>query len=198
MFKKSAGILAVLAFAGWTGSANATLIIDVTEVGGDVVFTTTGSLDLTGATSVGSYSNYGLGFIAGGSNWYVAGSSQSLMYGYAMTSYDGAFGTSTNYFDSPSSVSGDDFFIWGQYGTTAQVGLTRDYVSNSTISSLMTFSSATIAGFTMIEGTYNYAIPSDNIILKIGKTVGVPEPASLALFGIGLAGLGFSRKKMKN
>ena len=46
-------------------AANASVIINVTEVGGDVVFDTSGSLDLTGASFLGGI-GYDDGFISGG------------------------------------------------------------------------------------------------------------------------------------
>lgn len=188
--------IAVLAMVFGAGAANASVIINVTEVGGDVVFTAAGSLDLTGAVSAGSYPNYDNGFIPGGDNWWVGPGPGGATDSFAFTSFDGPFGTSTTFFSNPTSVSGDNFFIWGDGGATEQVGVPDGYISGSPIASGMVFGGTTIAGFTMIPGTYTYTLPSDTVTLNIGAPV--PEPASLSLLGLGLAGLRFvGRRKDK-
>ncbi len=184
-------ISSVLCIGLGAGIANANVTINVTEVGGDVVFTTRGSLDLTGATFLSGI-GYIDGFIPGGSNWYLASGAGGDVDNYAMTSFAGAFGSSGNFFSSPSSVSGDDFFIWGNGGNTEQIGVPVGYISGSAISSGMVFADATIAGFTMIPGTYIYNIPNDTITLNIAA---VPEPETYAMLLAGLGLLGFMARR---
>ena len=56
----------------------------------------------------------------------------------------------------------------------------------------MVFNGATIEGFTMIPGTYIYSLPNDTITLNVG---GVPEPSTLSLIGLGLAGFAAVRRR---
>lgn len=186
-------VSAALCIGLGAGVANAAVTINVTEVGGNVVFTTSGSLDLTGAAFLGGI-GYDDGFIPGGSNWYVASGAGAAVDNYAMTSFAGAFGSSGAFFSSPSSVSGDDFFIWGNGGGTEQVGVPVGYISGSAISSGMVFAGATISGFTMIPGTYLYNIPNDTITLNI---VAIPEPETYAMLLAGLGLLGFIARRRK-
>ena len=60
----------------------------------------------------------------------------------------------------------------------------------------MTLSGETIAGMTLIPGTYTFTIPNDTIILDIGGS-SVPEPGTLVMFGSGIIGLaGVLRRKI--
>ena len=68
-----------LATVAMAGQAKASVVIDVNQVGGDVVFSVTGSLNMTGAipilaprVSLTSTLLTQIGFIPGGNNWYIA------------------------------------------------------------------------------------------------------------------------------
>jgi len=196
--KKLTLVLAIL--FGLAVRSQATVTIDVTQVGGDVVFTTSGSLDLTGATLfTTSGSGFGLGFISDAPNWYVGTGSGTAYDSYALTSYAASFGTSGTYYSSPSSSTGDNFFIWGNNGfDPRQVGVAAGYVSGASISSVMTFNAATIGGLFMTEGVYSYELPGDSIILTIGTVSSVPDSGfTVGLLGFALIGLSAIRRQIR-
>ena len=171
------------------GLANASVVINIAQSGGNVDVTAAGSLDLTGATFDHSQP-YSTGIIPGGSNWYIALGTTPGMDWYQLTSVDLPFGTSGTYFTS-SITSGDAFSIWGFSGGQPLVGLTTGYTSGTSISADMTLPGETIAGMTLIPGTYTFTIPSDTIILNIAGTT-VPEPSTWTMMLNGLAALGFA------
>lgn len=185
-------VLATGLALGASAPTNAAVIINVTEVGGDVVFLATGTLDLTGAVVEGAYGGYDNGVISGGANWWVAPGPGGATTTYVLTSFDNSFGSSGTFFDSPTSFSGDSFFIWGQSGGTENVGVASGYVSGGAISSGMVFGGTTIAALDLIPGTYLFTLPNDTITLNIAA---VPEPATLLLLVGGLAAAGVRRRR---
>ena len=170
--------------------AQSAVVINVTDTGGTLTFKTTGSLDLTGASFLGVRFESD-GFISGGNNWYVASGTASSVDSYAMTTFDGPFGTNLSFFSGPTTSLGDQFFIWGNVGITEQVGVPVGYISGTIFNSNMAFAGLTIAGVGLLRGTYNYAIPNDTITLNISS---VPLPGALPLLGIGFLG---RRRKQK-
>ena len=183
-----------LATVVMAGQAKATVVIDVNQVGGNVVFSVTGSLNMGGAIPVIDHDGhpdvdpaYQIGFIPGGNNWYIApglavdpppnfpcaapcGGPVAF---YHLTSFDVPFGTSPTFFHSPISSSGDAFHIWGNVGHIEQFAVPQYYISGSAIVSEMVFSGS-IAELTLIPGEYNFTFPSDKIVLKIHAVTAVP------------------------
>jgi len=163
---------------GLAGPARATVFIDVTESGGNVVFSVTGVLNLTGAIrdpGDPDDENYQIGLIPGGNNWYIAPGKNVFpppnnggpVDFYRLTNFQVPFGTSTTFFSSPSSSSGDAFSIWGDKGGDPVVGVPHGYTSGGAIASTMIFSGS-FADFTLIPGVYYFNIPSDTVVVRIG------------------------------
>lgn len=172
-----------------TGLANAGVVIDITDSGGNVNVTATGSLDLTGAT-FDHEQPYSTGIIPGGDNWYIALGTTPGMDWYQLTSVSLPFGSDTSFFAS-SSTSGDAFSIWGEAGIMPLVGLPTGYTSGTLISADMVFFGESIAGMSLMPGTYVFTIPNDTITLEIGGS-SVPEPSTCAMMLNGLAALVFA------
>jgi hypothetical protein len=69
----------------------------------------------------------------------------------------------------------------------------QGYTSGNSLSDTMTFTGKTFASLGVLPGTYTWnfgtGANADSLILEIGV---VPEPASLTLLAVGLAGLGMA------
>ena len=184
-------------------SSQAVIIITASEHHGDVTFTYRGRLDVTllgtpdhDPANPMSDINPEIGAIQFGN-------------GQHMVAWDGPsftfpqFGTGS---DAPDSVTGPGFSIY----CCDSFGVYSGYVSNTFISGSMSWTSGTFDA-TLSPGNYVIDLGSDTIRLIIPGRFGVttqtdslsvapavasvPEPTTLALIAVGLAGLGLSRRK---
>jgi hypothetical protein len=176
---------------GVHGAAKAGVVINIGEVGGDVVTTFYGSLDLTGLTQIPSgFANVDPRLRA--SNTFYSGVEEgaaNLRFWYGFTG-PAALGPGTSTFVATSAF-GDKFAFNNNLFALSGVFLDLTYASGATLSGGTTFAGQTFALMGLTEGTYVYEAPNDTVTFIIGDVrPGVPEPDSWALLvlGFGLAG----------
>lgn len=172
-------LLSVLIASLHTGVASAGLILDVTEVGGDVHMSASGTLDVT---SLARGSDFTIrGFADPNSAWLSVGpNSWTASDGYLIPKGATFFGPGSITFADLSA--GDLFSIQGELNATQSTIYVPDfYVSGSQLSGSSTFLNETFLTLGLIEGTHSYSWGSgsnaDSITVNIGTTA-VPEPSS--------------------
>lgn len=174
-------------------SAQAAVVMNVFESGGDVVITAKGSLDLSGLaagpnspTGAGVNPTFGFLLAGGGSgtNSYVMGDSL------------GAFGISG--FTGASSGSGALFGIGTSGGANVVVDAGASTLVPYVVDSIARFAGETFAslGITANDTRIVNLSNQDMITVIFGAAPSeVPVPAALPLFLAGLAGLGFAKRR---
>lgn len=182
-------------------STHAGVIINVEQSLGDVLFSGTGTIDLTGIspTTTGgggslidpSGSQFGTGI---GLYQNVTGDANSIVFPYLTN--PGAFGPGGWSGGLPVSSVGDIFGVLSTF--TNRVRLDDDYVSGAALSFQTTFIGQTFATLGLTPGTYQWTTLNDTITLNIPGQVQVPAPATLGLLSIGLVGVAANRRRRKS
>ena len=185
------GLLAVGPVAtGISGRAEASVVIDISQVGSDVVAEGNGTIDLTGLTKFGFSS-------AGGVLWPAIGAALvgggAIADAYVGLSGPSSFGTGPS--EGPDSRSGDLFGIWRvalETGAAPVLFVPTGYVSGP-LSGSMVYDGQTISSLGLTPGTYVYTwgppADDDSLTVKIGT---IPEPSTWAMMLLGFVGLGFA------
>jgi hypothetical protein len=187
MKTRNAAIATALLLASVPVTADATLVVDMFQSGGNVVATASGSLnlaDLTYSSSAGVIP----GVLPNIASIIIAppgGDGSADIY----TSFSGPTSFGAHLRTVASSGTGD---IIGIQGALGDIFVPAGYVSGSALSGSMTFDNTTIARMLMTPGTYTWTWGSgadaDNLTVNIAS---VPEPSSLVMAAAALlAGLG--------
>ena len=171
--------------------------INITETGGNVVFSFDGSIDLTGASGPSAFMirnrfrSAGVSFIEfGGNNDMVGVSVEKYDFGTGVSVPN--FGTSTAQIDTGSSgltVTGfGDPFKISQDELYLPIGS-----DGSNISGNMTFENTTFAALDITTGTYSYTLGNNNM-----EIVTTPTPGPLPILGIPVFFLYYKKLKDKS
>jgi hypothetical protein len=175
--------------------ANAAYIAYVYETGSDVTATGSGSLNVSGLTNQGTGSaTFGIN----GSNAVIRLGDTGARY----TSYgtiSGPTSVGSQVLITPSTKSGA---YAGLSGNNHSIYVFRGYVSGQALgTSTDVFTGTTLSTMGLTTGTYTWTwgagANADSYTLNIGTAppADVPEPASAALLGAGLLGLGAARRR---
>jgi hypothetical protein len=207
--------IAVFTVVGWTGMANASIILEYTSINGSNVTADVEGLSVTGIDlqrSIGLVQNTGSTFNS--RDWQVNGTkadavtaSDFIYWGfdstlaYDLTSISFAYDRSGT---GPSSIA-VDFFI--NNVLQAQIFEDLDVATNSTAMTtidLSSYNNVTNGYFRLVgwnatssAGTFDIEnrLAGDKGIILRGELTAVPAPASILLLCLGLAGIGLIKRK---
>lgn len=184
------GLLAFAAAALLAPAANATpYVVKLVQQGNNVVATGNGAFDLTGLTSIGGQYTYaGMGSSIGYLSVGLNSSFSTHFDGYSGLTGPASFGNgslapSTNGIGDPVSIEGGALWLFVPYG----------YQTDTVLSSTAIWDNASFASLGLTPGIYvwTWGTGADqSFMLNIGNAVGVPEPAALGTFGLGLLLIG--------
>ena len=190
-------LLALTFGLGLGGDARASFVVNMTQVGGDVVAKGNGSINFTALTFMDTSTS--LTTINPQNGAIVIGGQGN----YNFISGDFYVGT----INGPSSL-GSGVYSPAQVASGDQVGASSSldiivpahYTSGASLTSSSTWTGATFASLGVTTGTYTWTWGSgataDSFTLNVGGPAAVPEPASLAMLGLGsFAVLGCARRR---
>lgn len=199
----------ILAF-GIANESRAGVIVNINQVGSDIVATVSGSLPTSGLSLTGGGSPQGsvlsvyqsepfMGLPA--SNEFAMSNGTANYNSYAITQTSGGTVWSSSDLQlSPfSTVTTVDHFGLSYRETYGEFNISNSY-TGGTFSGTVTFENQSLSSLGFNLGTFIYTIvnTTETITVNIGSSAAVPEPTSMAIFGLGALGLAYhKRRKLK-
>ena len=184
--------VAFLALTAISGGADAAIVINIFDVGSDVVASTSGPADLTDLTAIDTALLFAPGEVTPSKGSVTAGNpGQTLFFKGA----DGpeSFGTGGK---TEASVGNGDFvgvFAVNPFAVSPVILLPQKYASGSALKGSSVFEGQSLEslGLTVGEYTFTWGVGehADSLTIKVGD---VPEPSTWAMLLLGFAGLGFA------
>jgi hypothetical protein len=185
-------VVVLVSLVAGAKSASAAFIATIEQIGSNVVFTGSGSINTGSATITSTFD--GADFTnPGAAAFHIGPSTTDIEATYSSITGPANFGSFA--LDQPTSETGDYF---GFNRTNRDFTLPTGYTSGSQLSDSSTFAGQTLSSMGITAGTYTYSFgssPNADTFTINASIVPVPEPASLSLFGLG--GLCLLRRRRK-
>jgi PEP-CTERM motif len=182
----------MLALAAIPGRVDAAIVIDISDIGSDVVASTRGSADLTDLTAIDTALLFAPGEVTPSKGSITAGDpGQTLFYKGA----DGpkSFGTGGK---TEASVGNGNFagvFAVNPFALSPVILLPQKYASGTPLKGSSVFEGQSLEslGLNVGEYTYTWGVGehADSLTIRVGD---VPEPSTWAMMLLGFVGLGFA------
>lgn len=197
IFRGVAPLAAALLLAAVANCVQASVIVNVFQSGSDVVWSGSGTLDISGLTARGrgnllAGSDFGKEFFLGADPG-----------GFPAVDFYGATGEVS----PPGALFAGDLFIRPQLGAGPRLGIAIEafggqvdpavvvptgYISGGALFATSTYSGKTIDGLGLIPGTYVWSWTTDSLTLNIAA---VPLPATTWLLSTGLISLAWRLRR---
>lgn len=178
----------------------ATYTIDFTEIGGNVVASGSGAIDMgglsflrgVGAPNAGVYPHVGFVLLNGGSYNLYSVATPNIDFSLAELTSWGAL-TNAGSLKSASSSSGE---VFGFYADIDVAYIPVGYVSNTPMSSTATWENKSFLSMGMKPGSYVYQLgPNNAVTVNVGSVSSVPVPPSMHLMVAGLGLIALARRR---
>ena len=181
-------VTTALAFGLLAEKAEASVVIDIYQKGGDVEAAGTGTIDLTDLVLEGFAASFGT--IAAINGIVLVGPVFSGPPFPDLNVYGGASGPASFGSGGANGASVGSGVFFGVFGVLGRLGVPIVYASGTPLSGSSTWNGQTLASLGLTPGTYVYTwgtgADADSLTVNIK---GVPEPSTWAMMVLGFIGL---------